>query len=108
MKQRDSFPPYDALGSEKNNSARKGDEDQKWIVKAKNHNAELDKFESKSDGGFHLDNIENSRAAEDENKFLSKDGTTKKGHRDTETNRQSHESRRNLIVAPTPDNEFRE
>ena len=48
-------------------------------MKAKN--AEMDKFESKSDnGGFHIDNIDNSRAGEDENKFLSKgDGTTKKG-----------------------------
>jgi hypothetical protein len=45
MKQRDSFPPYDALGSEKANSARKSEEDPKWIAKAAKVN-EMDKFES--------------------------------------------------------------
>ena len=72
MKQRDSFPPYDALGSEKANSARKSEEDQKWnTAKAAKVN-EMDKFESQSDNRFNMDNIDNSRGAEDENKFLSK------------------------------------
>ena len=43
MKQRDSFPPYDALGPEKANSARKSEEDR--IAKATKVN-EMDKFES--------------------------------------------------------------
>lgn len=48
---RDSFPPYDAMGSEKNNSARPSEVDKKWIDK-NNKVSPLNLDDSKSDNGY--------------------------------------------------------
>ena len=70
MKQRDSFPPYDAMGSEKNASARQSEVD---VVK-KNKVSPLDLDDSKSDAGFNnvLDKLNHSKDKNDDEKhFLS-------------------------------------
>lgn len=88
---RDSFPPYDAMGSEKNNSARQSEIEKKWIDAGGqgkgNKVSPLNLDESKSDHGYQnvFENIDNSRqGAEDENRFLTKKGTVEK------TNEQSN------------------
>ena len=62
---RDSFPPYDGMGSEKHNSARNNDD--------KNSKMKIDLDESKSDNGYQnvFANIDGSRNNEDEKRFLT-------------------------------------
>lgn len=72
---RDSFPPYDAMGSEKNNSARQSEVEKKWIDNKKGKVSPLNLDESKSDNGYQnvFENIDHSRQGnEDENRFLTK------------------------------------
>ena len=70
----------------------------------------MDKFESKSDNGYNIDNIDNSRhGGEDENKFLNnKEAGDKKlsGIERPSNNSQVNNNNNMLIVAPA--NEFRE
>lgn len=73
---RDSFPPYDAMGSEKNNSARVSEVEKKWVDKNTAKISPLNLDESKSDNGYQnvFENMNNSKQALDENRFLTKKG----------------------------------